>query len=355
MAEELPQVVLAASDSLIHRLVGSDEEFEMESDVWTQSAQVPGVRIINTWQVYMGVWLVLVKTEDGKFQILRSEDMRRFSLFCNYPSEIYNLFWIDDGIMVFCASDDWWFTTDTGLTWIHLVHGTVCPRARSMALIPIQQGTWTLVAYGDDRKIYAYSFAIVAGTNLDGEVPEYTSWDQVPAVTPAPDPNAKVLEYDSWADTSPWTDAYQAPGEWTELYDTSEIYLGRWFPAIAGGPIGVLAGAGPYLLRYDPGADSWATIFSVPSGIIKAITISDQSRKPSFMIVVEPTSEGQIDKLYWTHDMGDSLEEVLNRVGTLSSVQSVIPTGTNEPKTMFAVLGRRQVGGKSHYKLVQLD
>ena len=60
------------------------------------------------------------------------------------------------------------------------------------------------------------------------------------------------------------------------------------------------------------------------------------------MIVVEPTNgEDQVDRIFLTNDLGDSLQEIMNRVGTLSSVQSVIPTGTADVQTMFAVLGNR--------------
>jgi hypothetical protein len=44
----------------------------------------------------------------------------------------------------------------------------------------------------------------------------------------------------------------------------------------------------------------------------------------------------------------------MNRVGTLSSVQSVIATGTADVQTMFAVLGNRSVGGPASYKIIQV-
>jgi len=355
MAEELPKLVLAANDCLMQRSIGSSEETEMESNIWTQSAQVPGIRIINTWQIYKGVWLVLVKTELGNYQILHSTDLRNFSLVFDYASEILNLYWIDDGLMILCAQDDWWITGDTGVGWFHLPHGDICPRARSLAVVPLQEGSWSLVAYGEDHKIYAYNFSPVVEPDPNEAVPEYESWHQVPGVSVEPDPNEVVPEYESWQDVPPWTDIILG-GEWVEAYDASLIYSGRWYPAMAGGPVGVLAGVGCYLLRYDPaGGGSWTIIATLP-GIIKSIRISDLSRKPTFLVVVEPTAgEDQIDKLYRTDDLGDSLQEILNRIGTLSAVQSVIPTGMSEPKTMFAVLGQRQVGGQSHYKIVEID
>ncbi|MDD1735856.1 MAG: hypothetical protein LUQ21_00115 [Methanothrix sp.] len=305
MEEELPRVVLAANDCVMNRAVGSSLEQETESNLWEQSGQIPGVRIINTWQVYKNIWLVLTKTEGGHYHIFRSIDLQRYSLVHDHSSEIYNLFWLDDGHMIFCATDGWWVTTDTGLTWSELILGALVPKARSVAVVGLQENLWSLVAYGEDHKLYHCDYP---------------------------------------------------GGEWVVAYDTSAIWSDKWYPAIAGGPPGTLAGAGSKLLRSIQAGETgtWQPIMDV-EGIIKSIVISNQSGTPAFMIVVEPTiGEDQVDRIFLTNDLGDSLQEVMNRVGTLSSVQSVIPTGTAEVQTMFAVLGNRSVGGPASYKIIQV-
>ena len=305
MEEELPRIVLAANDCVMNRAVGSSLEQETESNLWQQSGQIPGVRIINTWQVYRNIWLVLTKTESGHYQILRSIDLQRYSLVHDHGIEIYNLFWLDDGHMIFCAIDGWWVTTDTGLTWSELTLGPLVPKARTVAAVGLQENLWSLVAYGEDHKLYH---------------------SQYPG------------------------------GEWAVAYDTLAIWSDKWYPAIAGGPPGILAGAGSKLLRSIQAgkAGTWQPIMDV-EGIIKSIVISNQSGTPAFLIVVEPTTgEDQVDRIFLTFDLGDSLQEIMNRVGTLSSVQSVIPTGTADVQTMFAVLGNRAVGGPASYKIIQV-
>ena len=56
--------------------------------------------------------------------------------------------------MIFCATDGWWVTTDTGLTWSELILGALVPKARSVAVVGLQENLWALVAYGEDHKIY---------------------------------------------------------------------------------------------------------------------------------------------------------------------------------------------------------
>ena len=138
-------------------------------------------------------------------------------------------------------------------------------------------------------------------------------------------------------------------GDFSEVYDASGL-LRKWYPAIAGGPVGMLAGAGSDLMRSDDAGENWYIIQTV-QGTIKSIAISNQSNLPVFMITVEPTT-GEADKLYWTYDLGDSLIPVMSRVGPISSVQSVTPTGTGDVQTMFAVLGKRASGQMAGCKIV---
>lgn len=304
--EELPQLVLAGVDRIMRRDIGSTTEADWETDIWTQSSPIPGARIINTWQVFKGIWLVLTKNEAGHYQIFRTINMQQFTLVHDHATEIYNLFWLDSGHMLFCATNGWWKTTNTGITWSALDLGLSPPQARSIASIGLADGSWALVAYGNDHKIY-------------------------------------YAEYPG--------------GAWTESYDTTAIWSDKWYPAIAGGPVGVLAGAGSKLIRSTQAgaAGTWEVLQDV-DGIIKSIIVSNQSRKPTFLITVEPTGreEDQIDKLYITTDMGDSFQEQANRVGAVSSVQSVIPTGRNESQTSFALAGSRVAGDPPVYRIFEV-
>jgi hypothetical protein len=297
-------VVLAGGDSILSRAIGSSMEAETESHMWTQSVPVPGLRIINSWQVFQGIRLVLTRAENGHYQIFQSIDqMRSFSLVHDHSSEIYNLFWIDDGRMIFCATDGWWETLDCGLTWSELDLGTAII-ARSCAVIGLEDSSWALVAYAEDHKIY-------------------------------------YAEYPG--------------GEWAGAFDTTTIWSDKWYPALAGGPAGVLAGAGSYLLRsIEAGEAGWAVISDLP-GIIKSIVVSNKSRKPQFLVVVEPDSGSELDKIYLSSDLGDSLVEQVNRIGAIASVQSVVPTGESTIETTFAVVGKRGQDLGHTYKLLTGD
>jgi len=354
-SEEVPKVVLAGSDRLMHRDVGSGVEVETESNIWTLTQPVSGCMTINTWQIFKGIRLVLTKTEPGHYQILRTaNNLRSFSLVHDHASEIYNLFWLDDGHMIFCASDGWWASIDSGMNWLQLWF-EIGVEARSLAVISLSDSSWRLIAYGFDHKIYEtdYSSTFHPAT----VVPEYDDWDDVPVLSEEPDPIVEVPEYDDWGDVPTFADLNPGDG-WTEAYDTTTIWSEKWYPAIAGGAVGILAGAGSELIRSSEAgtADSWESVQAV-DGIIKSITSSNQSNTPAFLITVEPLDSGttQIDKLYKTSDLGDSLQELSNRVGIISSIQSVIPTGENEPSTSFVALGRRSAGESPTYKMFQVD
>ena len=176
------------------------------------------------------------------------------------------------------------------------------PVAKAMAVIGLSTGSWALVAYAEDHRIYR-------------------------AVYPG--------------------------GEWDVVYDTATIWSDKWYPAIAGGPAGILAGAGSKLLRsLDTGA-TWTVLRDLGS-VIKSIVVSNQSTTPVFAITVEPTPGSDIDKIYLSYDLGDSLAEDANRAGSISSVQSVVPTGTNEVQTAFAVLGKRTPDSqRQDYKIIE--
>ena len=176
------------------------------------------------------------------------------------------------------------------------------PAAKSLAVIGLSTGVWALVAYAEDHRIYR-------------------------AVYPG--------------------------GEWDVAYDTTTIWTDKWYPAIAGGPIGILAGAGSKLLRSLDAGATWSVLRDLGS-VIKNIVVSNQSTTPIFAITVEPTPGSDIDKIYLSYDLGDSLTEDANRAGSISSVQSVVPTGTNDVQTSFAVLGKRTIDSpQQDYKIIE--
>lgn len=302
MTDELPTLTISASDRIMTRPIEQDPESpRYEQDQWEVSQPLPGVRIINSWQIYHKMWLVLAVTDSGIYNIFLSVGSR-FTLVHSHPSKIYNLFYVDDGHCLFCAADGWWATTNTGSTWTELNLGVSPPTARALAIIGLSTGSWALVAYGEDHKIYR-------------------------AVYPG--------------------------GEWAEVYDSTSIWADKWYPAIAGGPAGILAGAGSKLLRSLDAGETWTVMRDLGS-VIKSIVVSNQSTTPVFAVTVEPTPGSDIDKIYLSYDLGDSLAEDANRAGSISSVQSVVPTGTNEVQTMFTVLGKRAADStKQDYKIIE--
>jgi hypothetical protein len=265
MAEELPKLILSSSDRIMHRLIDKDPESpRSEYDSWAVSDPIPGARIVNTWEVYHNMHLVLTATENGRYEIFRSLDLKKYSLVHSHQVAILNLFYIDEGHMLFSAEDGWWKTKDTGLTWQCLGRG---PVAHSAVAIATSFNSWVLTAYSQDHKLYS-----------------------------RPYPH----------------------GRWSETFDTNKIWQGQWYPAMAGSPEGVLVGAGTKLLRSCVG-EPWKLVAEV-DGIIKSIVVSGQSNQPTFLIEVEKTGQS---KLYWTYDLGDSIVPDLSRVGPISSVQSV--------------------------------
>lgn len=307
MTDELPTLTISASDRIMTRPIEQDPESpRYEQDQWEVSQPLPGVRIINSWQIYHKMWLVLAVTDSGIYNIFLSVG-GRFTLVHSHPSKIYNLFYVDDGHCLFCADDGWYFTVNTGTAWAEadedvLGAAAYSPVAKAMAVIGLSTGVWALVAYAEDHRIYR-------------------------AVYPG--------------------------GEWDVAYDTTTIWTDKWYPAIAGSPAGILAGAGSKLLRSLDAGETWTVLRDLGS-VIKSIVVSNQSTTPVFAITVEPTPGSDIDKIYLSYDLGDSLTEDANRAGSISSVQSVVPTGTNEVQTMFTVLGKRAADStKQDYKIIE--
>jgi len=299
MSEEVSKLVIASGDRIMSRATTGDT-----LDRWELSSPIPGMRIINTWQIFNRIWLALALTEDGHYNIFRSIDLQKYSLVHEHQSRIYGLFFVDDGHMLFCAEDGWWATTDTGVTWEEAIDDLCMEvRAPAISIIALGAGAWRLIAYGLDHKIYSRDYPI---------------------------------------------------GMWSEVYDTNEIWTDKWYPAIAGCSVGILAGAGSYLLRSDSLGEggSWSTIQTV-DGVIRDVVVSNQSNLPVFLIVVTPTGGDEIDKVYLSYDMGDSLVADASRAGLVASVQAVTPTGTGELQTTFALVGKRTSDGTQSIRLIQ--
>jgi len=107
---------------------------------------------------------------------------KKYTLVHNHSTEIYNLFWLDDGHVLFSAADGWWATTDTGLVWNRLDLWASSPAARNLTAVGLQEGSWILVAYGQDHKIYRCAYP---------------------------------------------------GGQWSEVFDTTAIHSDKWYPAMA--------------------------------------------------------------------------------------------------------------------------
>jgi hypothetical protein len=319
MPDEIPMLVLSSSDRIMSRGIG--EEGTPLTDRWELSSPIPGMRIINTWQIYNKIWLVLTLAENGNYNIFQSINLQNYVLVHSHGAKIYGLYYVDDGHVIFCAEDGWWRTTDAGTSWqafswwcsgyLMLLWMTgmipagispsveALPCARSTVIVAIRSGLWKIVAYAEDRKIYCADYP---------------------------------------------------GGVFEAVYDAADS-TEKWYPAIAGGPIGILAGAGSKLLRSDAPGDSFYEIQTV-NGIIKSIAISNQSNLPIFLISIEQ-ADGQAEKLYWTFDLGDSLVPYIGRIGAAASIQAVTPTGSGEVQTTFAVLGQRTAEGPETVKVVE--
>ncbi len=319
---EYPHIVVSSGDRLITREITSEEK-ENQLNTWGVSSPIPGMAIIAVRQVYLGIWLALVKAENGHYQIFQSIDRKKFSLVWDHPTEIYGWLWLDDGFMIFSAEDGRWVTRNTGLSWEDA-------DAPNMGEIVPEQEIWVEVP--------------------NEVVPEYDSWEDVPLLE-GDAPPAKAMAAIGLTSSTRALVVYANDGKiyytefpytnWEEACDTAEIQTGRWLPAVAGGPAGLLAGAGNKLLRSTqagaPG--SWHTALDLGDrGIIKSIVVSDQTTLPIFCIVIEA---GDADKIYWTHDLGDSIEPDVNRITAGAAVKAVYPTGQNEKNTLFAIVGEK--------------
>lgn len=292
---EISQLIIGADDRVMSRDIPDEAAV---AEPWRVSLPISG-RVIGVWRIYQGIQVALIESA-GKFKLLRSEDAIHWTVVHSHDTEIYGLWYLDDGHMIFSATDGWWKTTDTGVVWTQF--SEVHPSYSAIAILGADDPSrfWHLVAYGTD----------------------------------------KVVRYLNYPD-----------GEWAESVDSADYWTGKWYPAIAGSYGGVFIGVGPYLMRSSAfGASAWQTVQTF-DGIIKRILFSDQGHVPTVLIEVE-AYDSTASLFYRSYDMGDSVTADRTRVGPVADAQSVYPTATSQRQTRFAVLGRRSLAGSMSCVLI---
>ena len=126
MSEEVSKLVIASGDRIMSRALG--DEGTPTTDAWQVSSPIPGARIINTWQIYNNIWLALTVTENGHYCIYRTINLQKYILVHDHATRIFNIFYVDDGHVLFSADDGWWATTDNRpkLVWTIAGNHTLC-------------------------------------------------------------------------------------------------------------------------------------------------------------------------------------------------------------------------------------
>lgn len=295
MTDENTRIALSIADRLFEKNLDTDPEL-LERDFWSVTDAIPCSIVINSWELYHLQKIVLVATEIGHYQIFRSIDMKRFTRVHDHATEIYNVYYIDEGVAVFSATDGWWDTGNTGLTWEYLDDGV---GARSVTVLPYDEGDWIIFAYGTDKKVYARHYPV---------------------------------------------------GTWSEVYDAGSVWSGKWWPAIAGGVAGILVGVGPYLVRTDNLGSDWQVVQDFSPRVVKNIVVSSRSNMPIYLI--ETDFDGK-SELWWSFDAGDSVRIDETRFDVVEIAQTVIPTGGAEEDPLFALYGRRTAASNRELKLVR--
>ena len=264
--------------------------------------------MITFFEIYQGIMIALTLSEDNYYCIYQSINRKDYRLVHRSSSKIYNIFPIDQGHAMFCADDGWFYTSDAGTTWFRIYCSNLFAPANapiaSVATILSKPIGWHIIAYGQDHKLYSLGYS--------------------------PDVSDSA---------------------WSMDLDTTSIWTEKWYPALDGSPVGLLAGAGKYLLRADlDHSIEWQVINEV-NGIIKSVVCSDKSNAPIFAIEVEK-ADAETSSIYWSRDMGDSLEPDLSRTWPATSVQSVYPTGEPERATQFVVFGRKSPESPLEYNII---
>lgn len=283
---EYPGVVAATRDQMLTLISLPDSD----AGVWMASDPIPCTRVVGVWETSHRQYVTLAVNDVGNYQIFHTVDQINHTLVHDHATEIFGIFNLGFGKSIFCATDGWWMTLDSGTTWNQIALPS--PLA-SVAAIATKSSTIAFLIYATDKKIYRceHSFA-----------------------------------------------EFSEPLAWEEVYDASAEV--PWYPAMAGGAFAVLAGVGDKIIRTLDCADTWQTINTV-DGVVKSIIASDQSNGPIFLVEIEKDG---ISKLYWSYDAGDSLVPGNNRILPVLAGSAVIPTGVDTKNTRFAVFGRKPSG-----------
>lgn len=286
---EETRLVITTADRVVSRRV---EEDDTDDHVWEMSSQIPGQRIIGTWEIFKGIWIVLAESDDGKHQILQSFNRLDFELKHSHDTEILSICYIDHGKMIFCAEDGWWMTIDAGTSWQQIALPGV---AAKTVIAILAESAMILLAYATDKKIYRCVHTLTTFTE---------------------------------------------PLVWEVVYD--DVPVGKWYPAMSGNAVGVLAGNSDHLIRSLTAGETWQVVDTV-DGVIRNIVSAGQANSPVYLVEVE--KDGLV-KCYWSVDLGDSLIPDVNRVSPSTDAQAVVLTGQSQTRTSFVILGRRTPGGK---------
>lgn len=293
---EKTRLTISVSDRILERNFETDPVLQ-DHDIWTSSSPLSGVVIINTWEIYHLQKIVLVVTESGHYQIFRSVNMKRFSNVHDHATEIYNIFYIDEGVALFSATDGWWSTTTAGVSWNYLDDGV---GAKAVATVQIADGEWEIFACGVDKKIYARNYPT---------------------------------------------------GTWSEVYDATILWSGKWYPAIAGGVAGILVGIGPYLIRSEDLGESWQVVQNFEDRVVKNIIVSSRSNAPVYLVETDLDGKSQ---MWWTRDVGDSVTLDETRFDAVEHAQSVIPTGGDTETPKIVMFGRRTPTSDKVYDVIEV-
>lgn len=300
MSVEKGRIVIASSDRVFERDVEPRRDVPVENsgqDTWGMSFPLSAVSIVSVFEIFHQIKVALTRTESNHYQVMRSINGRDYSLVHDHETTIFGIFYIDDGIAVFSATDGWWATTNTGKTWTKINSGPAAKVATT--IMTDEDGEWSLVAYGTDRKFYRMVYP---------------------------------------------------GGSWAEIFDSSSIWSGKWYPALVGSPVSLIAGVGPYVIRSEDLGDNWSVVQTFDeSEIVKTISAAANSSMPIHLI--ETDTDGT-HKFYWSRNDCDSVQMGETRYDSVASVRSVIPTGGENETPLFAILGKRSEDNAQSYKLI---
>jgi hypothetical protein len=303
---EHAELVMSAGDMIFDTPV--DENLvSFAGSCWTASNPLPWKRLIGVWSIHHRINIVLAvnDTPDGgeKYTIYRTLNGVDYIPVHTHDTEIYNIFYLDDGIALFSADDDWWITTNTGLLWERMNLNEPCP-AYTAVIVPMDEFDWYIIAVGFDRVI-------------------------------------RKLRYPNTGDG------------WEVLLDLSHIES-SFEPVVAGNAVCVIAGAGSRLWRTDfLGEDGWGLIHDFgASSYVKRLVVSGYSSRPVFLAEVYKNGKSEI---WWSKDAGDTWIMNETRYDTIESAQAVIPTANDIEKAIFAVVGRRDSGTGYETKLIEIS